>query len=211
MTRACSFLLLVDVYLLAEGSVFLGGFSSNLARLAFSLSSSGTNGCLKPYESSDINWCFAERGGNDMIRRVKSDTFREEYGEILRMLKEARPGMACLVMSPLDHGTRVGQRIESLPVVERLVTAQRDAAQAEGCAFFDTHAAMGGKGSAGRWFKRSPRLIAGDLSHVTRKGQVVIGEMLYRALVQAYARYRQGLPLTDDAAKTPPAVPNSEP
>mgnify|MGYP004099036215 CR=1 FL=1 len=38
---------MVDIYLLAEGSAFLGAFTSNAARLAFSLMSAGTEGCLK--------------------------------------------------------------------------------------------------------------------------------------------------------------------
>ena len=60
---------MVDMYLLAEGSAFLGGFTSNAARLAYSLMSAGTEGCLKPFMSADINWCFAfGKNGNDIIR-----------------------------------------------------------------------------------------------------------------------------------------------
>jgi len=60
---------MVDMYLLAQGSAFLGGFSSNAARLAYSLMSAGTEGCLKPFLSADINWCFAfGKNGNDIIR-----------------------------------------------------------------------------------------------------------------------------------------------
>ena len=50
---------MVDMYLLAEGAVFLGSFMSNAARLAYSLMSAGTEGCLRPYQSADINWCYA--------------------------------------------------------------------------------------------------------------------------------------------------------
>jgi hypothetical protein len=50
---------MVDMYLLAEGSAFMGAFTSNAARLTYSLMSGGTEGCLKPFESTDINWCFA--------------------------------------------------------------------------------------------------------------------------------------------------------
>jgi len=130
-------------------------------------------------------------GGNDMIRKVTMATYTEEYREVIQLVRQARPEMDCLVMSPLDHGQRKGVRIESLPVVPGMVEAQRKAAQAEGCAFFDTFMAMGGKGSAGRWFRKSPRLISGDLSHATANGQIVIGEMFYRALMQAYVAYRK--------------------
>lgn len=55
----------------------------------------------------------------------------------------------------------------SLPVVPGMVEAQRRAAQAEECAFFDTYQAIGDEGAAGRWFRRNPWLVSGDLSHLT--------------------------------------------
>ena len=51
------------------GHAFLGGFTSNAARLAFSLMGAGDEGCLQPYQSTDINWCFAfGKGGHGVIR-----------------------------------------------------------------------------------------------------------------------------------------------
>ncbi len=131
-------------------------------------------------------------GGNDMQRKMKMSTYEAEYREVIKHVVGARPEMDCLVMAPLDHGEHAGARVISQPVVSRMVAAQRAAAKAEGCAFFDTWSAMGGEGSAGRWFHRKPRLISGDLSHATGKGHQVIGELFYRALVHAYVRYRTG-------------------
>ncbi len=130
-------------------------------------------------------------GGNDMIRDIGMDTYGEEYRRVIQHVRGARPEMDCLVMSPLDHGTRKGVRIVSRPVVAKMVEAQRSVALEEGCAFFDTFMAQGGEGSAGRWFKQTPRLVSGDLGHVTQSGQIVIGEMFYRALVEAYVAYRR--------------------
>jgi len=131
-------------------------------------------------------------GGNDMQRKIKMATYEAEYREVIKHVVGARPEMDCLVMAPLDHGEHAGARVISQPVVARMVAAQRAAAKAEGCAFFDTWSAMGGEGSAGRWFHRKPRLISGDLSHATGKGHQVIGELFYRALVHSYVRYRTG-------------------
>ncbi len=130
-------------------------------------------------------------GGNDMIRSIPMETYADEYRKVIRMVREARPDMDCMVMAPLDHGERKGVRIVSREIVPLMVQAQRGVAESEGCAFFDTHAAMGGEGAAGRWFRQTPRLVSGDLSHVTYKGQIVVGEMFYRALVQAYVAYRR--------------------
>ncbi len=144
-------------------------------------------------------------GGNDMIRAsMPMEQYVDEYRRVIHSVKTARPEAACLIMAPLDHGIRKGSRIVSRPVVSTMVEAQRQVAQKEGCAFFDTYQAMGGEGSAGRWYSRSPRLISGDLSHVTFKGQIVIGELFYRALMEAYVNYRRRVP-------TPQAPPEVSP
>ncbi len=131
-------------------------------------------------------------GGNDMTRRyLKMEDYETEYREVIRLFRTARPEMSCLIMSPLDHGLRKGNNIVSLPVVSNMVEAQRAVARSEGCAFYDSFGAMGGEGSAGRWFRQRPRLMSGDLGHPTYKGHIVIGEMFYRALAQAYVAARR--------------------
>jgi lysophospholipase L1-like esterase len=131
-------------------------------------------------------------GGNDMIRSsMTMEQYEQEFRDVVQRVRTARPEAACLIMSPLDHGLRKGSRIVSMPVVPKMVETQRAVARSEGCAFFDTYMAMGGDGSAGRWNRQKPRLVSGDLSHVTLKGQVVIGEMFYRAVMARYAEYRR--------------------
>ena len=61
----------------------------------------------------------------------------------------------------------------------------------DGSFFLDTWSAMGGEGSAARWYRHKPRLIGGDLSHATHNGHAVVGEMLYRSLMEAYVDYRE--------------------
>ncbi|MCB9756647.1 MAG: hypothetical protein H6713_42565, partial [Myxococcales bacterium] len=144
-------------------------------------------------------------GGNDMIRRVTMEDYADEYRAVVQKFRRARPEMDCIVMAPLDHGERKGARIVSRPVVPLMVEAQREVAKSMGCAFFDTLAAMGGPGSAGRWYKRKPKLIGGDLSHATSKGHQVIGELVYRALLQEYVAYRRR---TDGAPRAVTAAPD---
>ncbi len=73
-----------------------------------------------------------------------------------------------------------------MPVI---VEAQRRAAAAEGCAFFDTYTAMGGEGAMRRWFRSDPRLAFGDYRHATPAGYTVIGNMLYKALLKGFADF----------------------
>lgn len=131
-------------------------------------------------------------GGNDMVRTsMKMSDYAEEYRQVVRRVRQARPEMACVLMSPLDHGEKKGRNIVTMPIVPKMIAAQRQVAKEEGCAFFDTFAAMGGEGAAGRWHKKRPRLVSGDLSHVTFNGQLVLGELFYRALMEAYVAYRK--------------------
>lgn len=131
-------------------------------------------------------------GGNDLtIAAAKLDRYEQDFGQMLRRFRGTESPRACLVMAPVDHGMREGQRIVSVPMVARIVEIQRRVALAEGCAYFDTVAAMGGEGSAGRWRQSTPPLLSGDLSHLTHAGQKVIGHMVYLALMEGYVQYRQ--------------------
>ena len=131
-------------------------------------------------------------GGNDLqVPKHRHDQFEKDLRAMLKRFRAMPDAPACVVMSPVDHGERNGQRITSVATMEPLVAIQRKVALEEGCAFFDTYAAMGGEGSAGRWRRREPPLISGDLAHLTHAGQKVIGRMLYLSLMKEYAAYRQ--------------------
>src|SRR5690606_37296734 len=130
-------------------------------------------------------------GGNDLqIRKSQIPTFRKNFAEVLRQFRSGDPELPCLVVSPVDHGYREGGRILSDPMVPEITEAQREVALAEGCGFFDTLAAMGGDGSAARWRRSQPPLLAGDLRHLSEAGQKVVGRMIYLALMKGYRDYR---------------------
>jgi lysophospholipase L1-like esterase len=130
-------------------------------------------------------------GGNDLqVAPSQLDRFSENFRDVLRRFRSQQDPPDCIVMGPVDHGERVGGRIVSLPMVARITDAEREVALAEGCAFFDTTAAMGGEGSAGRWRKSNPPLISGDLAHLTDAGQKVVAHLLYLAMMQRYVEYR---------------------
>lgn len=129
-------------------------------------------------------------GGNDADDHMTPEQYERDYRRIARMARRARPEAACLLMAPLDQAVRDErgrvQTIESVPVI---VEAQRRAAAAEGCAFFDTYTAMGGEGAMRRWFRSDPRLAFGDYRHATPAGYTVIGNMLYKALLKGFADF----------------------
>lgn len=133
-------------------------------------------------------------GGNDMNTQGTMEKYKGEFSDVIKMFREYDPTLPCLVMAPLDHGERDGSgKIVTRSIVPKLVQAQREVAEVEGCAFFDTYEAMGGSGSMGRWVRSSPALGAGDLSHLTHHGHKVVGAMVYRSLMQGYVDYRKRL------------------
>jgi lysophospholipase L1-like esterase len=132
-------------------------------------------------------------GGNDLRRlvgnSVTAERYKAEYTEAIRKLRAADHDMPCLVVSVIDHA-RSGKREVEPHHVERMVTAQREVAFAQGCGFFDSVAAMGGPGSIREWLKKSPRLAEPDLKHLNARGRDVMGEIIYSALMAGYSHYR---------------------
>ncbi len=127
-------------------------------------------------------------GGNDLRHIARERITIPELGEqtraVVQRLRAGKPEMACLVTGINDHLQSGVARIDYRHV-EPVVDVQRLAAEAEGCAFFDVYAAMGGRGSFERWLSRG--MAARDLKHLTRGGRRVIAERLADALLEAYA------------------------
>jgi lysophospholipase L1-like esterase len=145
-------------------------------------------------------------GGNDVQREAedlkwKMGSYEREYASVIRKFKVGRPHASCMVMTLIDHGRRVGKQIETRSIVPRLVQSQRKVALEEGCAFFNTYRAMGGRNSIARWYNARPQLAAPDFSHPTPAGQGVIATLVYRAMMKEYAAFRKaraGQPLPTD-------------
>ncbi len=110
--------------------------------------------------------------------------YRQHYREVVRRIREALPQASILMMGPMDRGERTGPgQIGTLPNLLRIIDAQRSVARELGIAYFDTQAAMGGEGAAGRWYRTSPRLMTGDFTHPTRTGADRVAALLVSALL----------------------------
>lgn len=102
------------------------------------------------------------------------------FRDLLASVRAANPDGSCLVVSPLDQ---LDWRKDNAPPRESIpamVEAQHRAAAAAGCAFWDTYAWMGGKGSSATWFRRG--LIIKDFQHPTSEGAAKIAEALFAGL-----------------------------
>lgn len=138
-------------------------------------------------------------GGNEAEDNIRRDTYQTDYREVIRRMRGGRDDLGCLVFAPLDQGERDARgrvvTMENLPVI---VEAQRAAAAAEGCAFFDTLAAMGGRDAIGRWLRL--RLASGDLRHMTPSGYERVADAFHRALLRGFAEWLDRQSPRDDRA-----------
>ncbi|HMA92482.1 MAG TPA: GDSL-type esterase/lipase family protein, partial [Polyangiaceae bacterium] len=109
--------------------------------------------------------------------------YHQTMKAVVEQQRAALPNASCLILGAMDRATRKGDEIRSLTIIPLLVAQQRKVAFEVGCAFFDTFRAMGGPGSMPNWFRRD--LGQSDLAHPTAVGAEVIGNWIYRALMQA--------------------------
>lgn len=133
---------------------------------------------------------------------IPGPAYAADYREVVRRIREALPAAAILIMGPMDRGERKAEGgLGTMPNLIRIVEAQRKIAAELGVAFFDTYRAMGGEGSAGRWYNATPRLMTGDFTHPTRAGADRVARVLVDALRLRYAASKGAIP----PAATPPS------
>ncbi len=130
--------------------------------------------------------------------------FDESYEKVLtgivQRVKAAAPDASILILAPLDRAEKVAGGMKTMPVIPKLVAAQKNVARDEKVAFWNTYEAMGGEGAMGKWVKANPQLAGWDLTHPTPEGAELIGGMLYAAIVAGYQAYASTHP---DAPKVP--------
>lgn len=131
-------------------------------------------------------------------RNFDPDSYRASLTASLRGMKAAFPNSQCMLIGPTDRGVLVNKqahantkkmrpsknaakdgrragasRVELLRyahVHAQVAEIQKSLAQSHGCGFWDWQLAMGGQGSAYKWFYKAPPLMAKDLIHLTRAG-----------------------------------------
>jgi lysophospholipase L1-like esterase len=130
-------------------------------------------------------------GGNESANAwLNIEQYERDLTKVVEHMRRGKPTMSCLLFGPLDQGERDKRgRVVTVKVLPKIVAAQRKVAGQQGCAFFDAFAAMGGEGSMGKWTKVRPKLATSDLRHATPAGYEVIGNMYYKALLEAFAAF----------------------
>ncbi len=107
---------------------------------------------------------------------------------LLATVRGANPDAACLVVSPFDQLDWQREGAPPRVSVPAMVAAQKQAALAKGCAFWDAYAWMGGKGASLGWYRRG--LMTNDFQHPTTEGAHRIADAVVAGLLDGYAVYR---------------------
>ena len=118
------------------------------------------------------------------------ESYREMYSNLIARLRADAPTAAILVVGPADRTQKV-RKIgwQTMEKIEVIAEAQRQAALANGCAFWDLRAKMGGKGSMLKWVAAG--MAQADHVHFTGPGYRMIGDAVFRDVMSQYDIFLQ--------------------
>lgn len=119
----------------------------------------------------------------------------------LRLLRRTVPEIPVLVIGISDMSTRQNGEYHTRPSVKKVREAQRNAAFATGCAFWDLFGAMGGEDAMPSWVAARPSLAQPDYTHFSGAGARIVGELLWKAIIREYDQYARRTP--NDADQSP--------
>lgn len=112
------------------------------------------------------------------------ESYRDMFSSLIARFREAAPAATILVVGPPDRDQKTRKGWLPMDQLDTIVEAQRQAAMANGCPFWDLRAKMGGKGSMLEWV--SAGVAQTDHVHFTGQGYHMIGDALVRDLMSQY-------------------------
>ncbi len=121
---------------------------------------------------------------------VSTEAYKRRLAKVVDRTRAGRPDASCLPFGPVDQGLHGKDAVDGTrrSVIE-LTASQRKVAASQGCAFFDTLAAMGGPGAMIRWSKQTPPLASERLTYPTPAGYREIADLFFRALLRGFSDY----------------------
>ncbi len=124
--------------------------------------------------------------GVNVVPNVTSNYnfYKDMLSTDIRFLKQKLPGVPILLISTSDMAHRVKGNLSSYANIPDIVKAQKEAALANNCDFWNLYETMGGQGSMIEWVKKIPPLGNKDFVHFTPLGASGVGVLLYNRLVE---------------------------
>ncbi len=149
-------------------------------------------------------------GTNEAGRRdLTVEGYEQMFKGLIARIREAAPAATILVIGPPDRYLRTRKGWQEMDKVDLIIEAQREAAVASGCAFWDLRAKMGGKGSMQQWVTAG--MAQYDHVHFTMPGYRMLGDAVFRDLMGQYDVFLKARAdviaqaHTGDVAPAPPA------
>ncbi|MCB9251441.1 MAG: hypothetical protein H6605_03190 [Flavobacteriales bacterium] len=102
---------------------------------------------------------------------------------LLDNIRESRPGVAILFCTPGDIFLRNGSHNSNCESIIKIIF---ELAEEYNCAVWNFNEIMGGNYSIKCWYRQE--LARSDYVHYTKKGYQLQGQLLYRAIMDAYER-----------------------
>lgn len=160
----------------------------------YSMKKQSPNHIMDQINNRNPNLVVLWTGGNELgypaVKTREGKGYKKIYRRIVRMLKDGAPEASCLLIGPLDQGTRERGEIISKPTIKNMVRFQREVAIEQGCVYLDAQALMGGDNSFPKWMRQKPALASSDLLHLTRSGRALIGETIADLIEREYDLWR---------------------
>jgi lysophospholipase L1-like esterase len=117
-------------------------------------------------------------GGNEASDlEPRPDAYKRQVRSLIERIRKIRPDVSCMVVGLADRSDKESR-------IEVIRDAQREAAAAVGCVFWDTYAVMGGKGSMERWIDE--KKAGEDGIHLLPRGYAELGAKLLADLMAGF-------------------------
>ena len=134
------------------------------------------------------------------MRPFDANAYAQMLDAGLRQFRIVFPGARCVLIAPGDRGTLVPKSrkkasragtdasassanlLRFSAIHEKIFQLQQQAGARHGCVAWSMQTAMGGPGSAYRWMRAEPPLMARDLIHFTPQGYQRLAQELADAL-----------------------------
>jgi lysophospholipase L1-like esterase len=124
-------------------------------------------------------------GTNEAGRKSETvEGYRDMFAHLIQRVRAAAPVATILVIGPPDRYSHSRKGWTPMDGVDVIVEAQRQAALASGCAFWDMRAKMGGKGSMEQWIQAG--MAQYDHVHFTGAGYRMLGDAVFRDVMSQY-------------------------
>jgi lysophospholipase L1-like esterase len=110
--------------------------------------------------------------------------FKRNYGTLIQRIRKAAPHASILLTTPGDsYRSRKYTNYNNAKATKQIL----DLAEETGCGVWNFYEIMGGLRSINQWYDSG--LASKDKIHLTKKGYVLQGDLLYEALQRDYTTY----------------------